>query len=139
METIELTRAICAGSGLPALVYTEGRGAIRPIEPGEDAPEDWMSAKYAAAAESTWFVYPSGLAIPLGGLNWFWEYEDELRQGTARQAVAYANKRGLDPALVRAVSPDRVHGVYIRYDNEKNPRRYDLVYASPFPSWTWKL
>jgi hypothetical protein len=83
-------------------------------------------------------VHPTGLVTTVPRVNWFWEYPNELRQGTAEQAVRYAAKRSIDPAEVYQVDPDRVHGTYVRYEGQRpDGRDYRLVYARPFPTWCW--
>lgn len=102
-----------------------------------DVPAFWQSAKYVCEhAHDLWIVYPSGLTLPQRCVNWFWEFPEEVRQGSAEQAVRYALRRNVDPDKVWPVDPGRVHGTYVRYD-DGDSGSYRLVPARAFPSWAW--
>lgn len=115
----------------------DGRFLAFGCGPHGDVPAPWQAAAYVLAAFAhDYVVYPTGAVVPFTRVNWFWEYEHEVRQGSCEQAVRYATKRGADPLAVFPVSPDRIHGVYVRYE-ERDSDAYRLVHARPFPTWCW--
>lgn len=118
----------------PAILAPYGPEAegYYPFRHGSDHPSEWMSPDFVVMNAGFLVVYPDGRTLSLADVNWFWEFEEELRQGTARQAFYYARKIGVHPGRVFAVAPDRVHGTYVRYGEG---RKYELVYARPFPFW----
>lgn len=106
------------------------------MDVSDDTPPPWSDPEYLLSRDE-YIVYPTGAAVLIADVNWFWEFEDEVRLGTARQAMRYAKKRSIDPKSVRPVMHDRIHGTCVRYDLEDTTRRcpYYLVQPRSFPAW----
>ncbi len=123
----------------PAMVTLDASGLVTLTARGPEADIPWgghpFSAAHYADRSDKSVVYPSGLVLPIGRVNWFWEYPNDLRQGTAEQAVRHAIQTGADPEQVFPVDPSRVQGTYVRYEGQRaDGRDYRLVHARGFPA-----
>lgn len=124
----------------PAKLRVEGGVPRVPYDDSDHVLGGAAPASLATFYDNAYVVYPSGLVLAMADVPWYWEGEHETRYGTIRQAMTYLRVRKLPPDALRSVPTDRIHGQHVRYEGDRPEllgRDYRLVFARPFPTWTW--